>query len=1493
MIYVKIAIFAGLMLISAIAMRPMQAALTSAMEQIRSEFIKNIEDFTGMEIHYASLRPSFFGHFDIRELRFLVNGEDFFSVSNVRMRFSIWELLLGRNTFLHTVQINRPVFNIDLERDRYIIEHIFSLFTYPPTIEEILKQTFIFLPQNVDYVISNLSFTLIDNGRMYNINNFNVNVSGKDGDIILSGRFNAEIVYENFLNRNIIFNTDIGINIIASNGEQSPSAQAELSLNTFVCSAQNTPNVNPSLFRSSVSGGNAREVIFSLNPAVISLGFNDGLLTINDNGDNFDYLFVYDTNTSEISAGLSLNEFLLSDVIVFSEQWNDVSEITRMKLTGDLHLNYKNELLDYGIYLSGLDLRFPQNNSLNINIYGDRDLVTIDEFSFFSPAAEVSSSAGRLQGSLSVLGRLDLNSFLPSGRISFEHFTFTGRESLNTILNISNNNERILVASDEIRFAQAQINDISLYIFPQERDITVLFSSYLADEGSIDFEVLYNSPRELTASARLNSVSLHEIYSVISPFMGMGNFNLPFFNNLKNSYIDTEIFLSTDFNNVILNAPAVNFDINGSPGFLSLSGTNRQILLNNGTFLFDQNELLINADLNYLNPNELNLELNASFMGLSWNLEGHIFDRNTFIVHDPNGLNIYANISNTNVISAFFEAHDFPLIMNIPNQGLGIAYLNLFINARYASNDLWNVDINNFSIRDRNASGTDIFRISGTANQFGASFGELIYRDFAGILEGSADFVWNDNFSFIEINANLSERQTQAQAQFDEGYIFVEGSIIDGNIDIQTLINNMRVNRFFGGSETILLTADAGVSWNSINSFNADINISSLRTRFQDNPLDVSVNISLNNDEILFNDFDLVISDLRTVFPEFRFNRAEGITSLRANLSGMLMERSLEGIITLNANFNQTDSWQDIRSALDVLDGVLKFENILYSGAAAEPFMFNFSANHGTTSVSGGIRDMFRLNMDNEGNFFAGLSAPLPIRGSLAGTFRNGIINASFNNFFFDLAGLWSLISRNNDFNISGGFITGNIDIRGPILNPEFFGNARGSSIRFQVPNFIPEDIRLVPFNAVLEGYEIAFGPVSTSVGAGNGTTHGWFVFENWVPVNIGLDIVIPRNTPVPYDFNIAGFLANGNASGNINLLIESLFSPDSSMEISGDFLTTNAVLGVNMEDARQNMERDDSLEDIGIYITTNFRITAGSDVEFLWPNLLNPILRASPEMGTVILASSDNMAGQYMLHSDVRIRSGELNYLDRSFIIRQGNITFRENETRFDPHFSARAEIRDRAEAGPVTISMIVENQPLLSFVPRFESNPGITQLELYSILGHNMMNVQGDDQADMRFLIGSTAEILTQVIATSDAFTQLVFMRQFERQVRNWLGLDMFTVRSRFFQNAVVTGATGGFGTSFDDEMNRGHRVGNFFDNTTVFIGRYIGQDIFVHGMFRMRYDENNIYFGGLRFEPDIGIELQSPFGVNIRWSFFPYHPENWWVSDNSITLSWSRSF
>jgi hypothetical protein len=456
--------------------------------------------------------------------------------------------------------------------------------------------------------------------------------------------------------------------------------------------------------------------------------------------------------------------------------------------------------------------------------------------------------------------------------------------------------------------------------------------------------------------------------------------------------------------------------------------------------------------------------------------------------------------------------------------------------------------------------------------------------------------------------------------------------------------------------------------------------------------------------------------------------------------------------------------------------------------------------------------------------------------------------------------------------------------MKGPVLNPEFYGIAKATSINIQVPNYVTEDIKPVPFNILMEGYEMTFGPVVTVSGAGSAVVNGLFRFEYWIPVNIGLDIIIPRESPIPYQLNIAGFQANGNSSGKLEINVS---LNDSYVHVGGDLLVSSTEMSVNMENIPAEVFNE---SENPFYVAVELSLTSGSMVEFFWPNVNNPIIRVNPELGTKFYVSADTQAAHYSLISDIRIRSGELYYFDRSFFIRQGTLVFRENERQFNPMLSARAEIRDRSDTGPVTIAMVIDNQPLLSFVPRFESTPSMTQLEIYSILGQNLYNIQGSDM-DMtqRLLLASSTEIVAQIVSTSDVLAQIIYFRQLERGLREFLNLDMLSIRTRFWQNAVVSSGSTMFG---QPPVDRIYRVGNYFDNTTVFIGKYLGQDMFAQGTLTLRYDENRIAMGGLRLEPDIGIELHSPF-INIRWEFFPYHPRNWWVNDNSITLTWGRSF
>ena len=95
-----------------------------------------------------------------------------------------------------------------------------------------------------------------------------------------------------------------------------------------------------------------------------------------------------------------------------------------------------------------------------------------------------------------------------------------------------------------------------------------------------------------------------------------------------------------------------------------------------------------------------------------------------------------------------------------------------------------------------------------------------------------------------------------------------------------------------------------------------------------------------------------------------------------------------------------------------------------------------------------------------------------------------------------------------------------------------------------------------------------------------------------------------------------------------------------------------------------------------------------------------------------------------------------------------------------------------------------------------------------------------------------------------------------------------------------------------------------GNYFDNSTVYIGKYFGSALYADALLQWTYDsskyEKDNPVSGIVFQPELGFELSSPF-ANIRWNLAPNlgsFEGSWYdplvaslVPATSITLSWYR--
>jgi len=255
-------------------------------------------------------------------------------------------------------------------------------------------------------------------------------------------------------------------------------------------------------------------------------------------------------------------------------------------------------------------------------------------------------------------------------------------------------------------------------------------------------------------------------------------------------------------------------------------------------------------------------------------------------------------------------------------------------------------------------------------------------------------------------------------------------------------------------------------------------------------------------------------------------------------------------------------------------------------------------------------------------------------------------------------------------------------------------------------------------------------------------------------------------------------------------------------------------------------------------------------------------------------------------MDGNVVLRGGELYHLQRSFYIREGMLQFNGNDPKVDPLINARAEVRDSNDDGPVTIIMVMENVPLSELektMPRYESIPSLSQLEIYSLLGQ-APSMDADAAApDVGPLLRSTTEMILQTVV----------FRRAEQIIRNSLGLDMFSFRTQVLQNAVFEAVRN------RDPNEQPATVGNYLDNTTVFMGKYFLPDLFGQLMVTFRYDPYQKEYGGMRPELDLGLDFQTPL-FDVRWNIHPENPgylaTDKWMSEiigsQSISLVWRWS-
>jgi hypothetical protein len=1485
--------------------KPAETRLHTTLAGFRNDLIGVAEQALNRKISYGSMKTTLFNLLDIRNVTIdaksaAQEGESLslLSISRIRVSWSLMDILtllmqnkagsIGKS--IHVVRIDKPVVTIDLEKDADIVKLLTGQEGAPLALKDILNE-------NVAILINNGTLhTALKSGAgetsgseigdfTFDASDLHIDARIKNNRVFFDGSCNAAATsskIDELLNRPLP--VSLALDIAGSSSLDFTDIDAGFTLASF-----STP-------------------LFDIAPLRFNVRRDHAALTLTSANERFpfDVSFEGDLAAGAVSATLLAENFSPQNLVFLNGELQPYQKWLDMTLSGSVSFTAESGgAIWYAGRLSGgvPDYVPVGRASFVIDGAGDNNSIWLDRLSVQTK-----------RGAFGFGGKIGFSPFAPNGTLVVSGFTLSKTADVYARLNITTRGGTARLSGDSIELGSVSLISPAASIYMEDKRLQWSLSADkvtnrnrpesaweedekadgFAEHDRMDIDEAYEiprkrilaegaydySPQNLDVSLAINDVAAADIVEMASPFIALPDLSDQAADIAHELRITTEIFITTDFTRFLYNAPDINLRCRNVQARLSLAGTERSVEMNKGHVDWGTGSLdgLLYAD--FLNMNAISFGTTVSYKNISYSVEGVVRDGNTIRVQGSYGLNASVDVGGR-AFTGFIEASDVPVPI-----GMAVSYVSVNSTFQFDSLDSWIVNILSLNLSNiaTPASPSSTIRLSGTVDQDHADL-PMIFFDDGLALTGNASLLWSGDFS--DISGVIAVQNENGDEQY---YVELSCENVLGKDEenpkyaVWLTGNGMRLAHFFEEDYKAVVSGSASIDWESIDAFSANVTIDSLDAVVSDAEVHLSGAAAADNEKISLSDIRMQYGGLRGEILSFAAD-LESARLPRMQIDGSVVEKIFALDCGIEVEYGRIASWFDIAHVMDAFNGKFFVNNArLDVLQSTEPFEFDFSHKDKLISLFGGPSGMLRFQISDEGDFFADIAAPSPVRGNIAGAIVNGVIDAFASDLYVDLPALWRLLPPQKDIIVAGGFVTASIEIRGPLAAPEFFGQAIGESVALQAPTYLKDPIRPVPITIDITGAEMTFGPIPAAVGQGAGMVSGWFRFDRWVPSTFILDIAAPASTPIPFAFDIMGIVAHGDAAGTLRLAME-----NNEFKTTGDLTAQDTVVTLNFEEL-ENQPVMEVLDNPAF--VTDIVVRSGRKVEFLWPTAEFPIIQASTDLGASLKIENNTSTGSLLLLGDIPLRTGEVFYFERSFYLQEGTLSFNENEIRFDPYISARAEIRDRASNGPVIISLIIDTSPLSSFTTRLESNPALSQVEIFSLLGQNMTGGSSGDSAGamQNLFLSSSADILSQ----------LWLIRNAERRIRDWLRLDMFSFRAPIAQNILSMSfldLNQGADTDQSDSTQRNNGVGNYFDNTTVFLGKYINSNMFVQGMLSLR-DEAGQNIEGVTLAFDLGIELKTPL-FNMRWNFDPtldrtaLNPKRLFVDNMSFTLTWRKSF
>ncbi len=1449
-------------------LEPLRTHVAEQMEDLRSYAIDSLEQQLGRKIRYDTIAPSIISRFEIRGLEILDErpgetgdrnsssaaeseaargqaGEDsLIRFESILIRYRVIPLLLGRSEdALVELRVRNTDIAVDTDRDSDLLAWLDDIGEDgqeepASSVQEELTGNGAFfperiLPEHVTLSTRNINVRLSDSNGYLEVRNLNARLERNGEDTLVNLRSRLQGEHR----------------LLEGFGTINSELSADLTVGPRLEYANGFLDVR------SLSSDR-----FSLARQQFRLQSGTDLLTIRKVGDTAPVDIALERSAGRTEIAVATEEYRFSELVDLRGDWQEYNPWLASALTGEASVAFDGGSLD--AYHARLSTTVPEQRlgttvGLDVQLTGDADHVRLPVFRATTP-----------HGRALFAGTVRLSDYMPEGSLYLDSVDVGAFPVFSARFELEPDEDMLIARADQIPVDDLLLREFQARLGFTDSRVQADVSSGVGREGRIHLsgDAVLGLEPDINIDSEFSRLPVRALYTLIAD-TAEGAQPPNFITETMMVSGETGVTVQGD----LIRPRDSSFELIDSarPADRLRLTVNEENGLYDGVLAAQRDAIDLNAtfDLRAASFEALNADVDMLLNGVEYAFNIDFRAGEAIVLREEGGSRIEVGFMDDGgvEVGARFAQLRLPEIQGV-TETEEPAIVSGRIVADVVGLDVWRADLREFSVEGVQIGGRRIAgTVSGRFDETGGIVEALDVRDEYGAVSAGGTVSYRTRAPFAgSVNLVADGEEENERYEFEFAYA-------DGEVEGRMRLRSSPLERFGFENLTGGFNADATIS-GPVDDIEASAGLTLVNAQYDEENLEGEFSIDYADNRVS-------VSGLQASYVAFDITDGVGALDIE------------NGAFNLSGNVEGVRGDEPFVTRFD-LDGDMELENGLFAAEFATlPFVAELELENlpietdlpalwrldlardrdGVIRITGGPENSIAAAINADGQFSLTLTAPLPFVVDAEGVLSATDIEANLTQVSLDVSRVPELFEF-NEYRIISGTASGSLRMTGPIFDPDFFGTVRARDVVSEL-SMLNDPIGPSDGFIVFSEKEIRIQPLRTQVGEAEGAFSGTFLLSRWEIEQFDLDIEIigdigPR---VVHDFGPLEVDGFGRGSLRVRQVGDDI-------TVSGTVIAHNTEVTLSEVDERDFDPPDPDRNNV-IYDVT---LETGRSVEFLWPTRQLPVLRAVATRGDTIRVSGESQRQTFSIVGDVGMQGGQLFYFDRTFLVREGLIRFNETQDDVDPRLTVRAETRDVGPEGPVRISLVADESRLSDLSVRVVSDPPLPQQEVLALLGGGVFTSED----------GGLLDLSGAVLIGSDLVGQFGVVRTIESNVRNALQLDLFTVRTQLFQNLVreVINEPGVAGEAPDPSLGR------YFDNTTMFLGRSLGPDVFLELLVQLRtedpFEDAERQFANLEVDTELSVGFETPF-FDIEWGFQPRNPDELFVPDHRFTLSWGFTY